>query len=232
MKLTVLGATGSIGVSTLDVVARHPDRFEVVALTGHNQVELLAAQCRQFRPAYAVVGSATAAQQLAGLLRDAGVRSEVLYGADALVKVASLPEVDAVMAAIVGAAGLSPALAAARAGKRLLLANKEALVMAGAVFMAEAADRQRAQCGIPVHAVRLFRRHDAGRGKKDSSDRFGRSVSHRVAGGTDAGDAGAGGGASQLGDGAQDFGRFGDHDEQGPRSDRGALAVQRAGREN
>ncbi len=137
MKLTVLGATGSIGVSTLDVVARHPDRFEVVALTGHNQVELLAAQCRQFRPAYAVVGSATAAQQLAGLLRDAGVRSEVLYGADALVKVASLPEVDAVMAAIVGAAGLSPALAAARAGKRLLLANKEALVMAGAVFMAE-----------------------------------------------------------------------------------------------
>jgi 1-deoxy-D-xylulose-5-phosphate reductoisomerase len=137
MKLTVLGATGSIGVSTLDVVARHPDRFEVVALTGHTQVELLAAQCRQFRPAYAVVGSATAAQQLAGLLRDAGVRSEVLYGADALVKVASLPEVDAVMAAIVGAAGLSPALAAARAGKRLLLANKEALVMAGAVFMAE-----------------------------------------------------------------------------------------------
>ena len=137
MKLTVLGATGSIGVSTLDVVARHPDRFEVVALTGHNQVELLAAQCRQFRPAYAVVGSATAAQQLAGLLRDAGVRSEVLYGADALVKVASLPEVDAVMAAIVGAAGLSPALAAARAGKRLLLANKEALVMAGAVFMVE-----------------------------------------------------------------------------------------------
>ena len=137
MKLTVLGATGSIGVSTLDVVARHPDRFEVVALTGHNQVELLAAQCRQFRPAYAVVGSATAAQQLAGLLRDAGVRSEVLYGADALVKVASLPEVDAVMAAIVGAAGLSSALAAARAGKRLLLANKEALVMAGAVFMAE-----------------------------------------------------------------------------------------------
>jgi len=138
MKLTVLGATGSIGVSTLDVVACHPDRFEVVALTGHKQVEVLAAQCRQFRPAYAVVGSAAAAQQLAGLLGDAGVRTEVLYGADALVEVAGLPDVDAVMAAIVGAAGLPPTLAAARAGKRVLLANKEALVMAGAVFMSEA----------------------------------------------------------------------------------------------
>jgi 1-deoxy-D-xylulose-5-phosphate reductoisomerase len=138
MKLTILGATGSIGVSTLDVVARHPDRFEVVALTGHSQVEVLAAQCEQFRPAWAVVGSAEAAQRLAGLLRDAGSRTEVLHGADALVQVASLPEVDAVMAAIVGAAGLQPTLAAARAGKRVLLANKEALVMAGAVFMSEA----------------------------------------------------------------------------------------------
>jgi 1-deoxy-D-xylulose-5-phosphate reductoisomerase len=137
MKLTVLGATGSIGASTLDVVARHPDRFEVVALTGHNQVELLAAQCRQFRPAYAVVGSAAAARQLSGLLKDAGLRTEVLHGADALVQVAGLPEADAVMAAIVGAAGLPPTLAAARAGKRVLLANKEALVMAGAVFMSE-----------------------------------------------------------------------------------------------
>ena len=137
MKLTILGATGSIGVSTLDVVARHPDRFEVVALTGHSQVEVLAAQCRQFRPAWAVVGSAEAAQRLAGLLGKAGSRTEVLYGADALAQVASLPEVDAVMAAIVGAAGLPPTLAAARAGKRVLLANKEALVMAGAVFMAE-----------------------------------------------------------------------------------------------
>ena len=137
MKLTILGATGSIGVSTLDVVARHPDRFEVVALTGHSQVEVLAAQCRQFRPAWAVVGRAEAAQRLAGLLGKAGSRTEVLYGADALAQVASLPEVDAVMAAIVGAAGLPPTLAAARAGKRVLLANKEALVMAGAVFMAE-----------------------------------------------------------------------------------------------
>ena len=138
MKLTILGATGSIGVSTLDVVARHPDRFEVVALTGHGQVELLAAQCRQFRPAYAVVGTATAARELVALLRDASVRTEVLHGPDALTGVACLPEVDAVMAAIVGAAGLPPTLAAVRAGKRVLLANKEALVMAGAVFMGEA----------------------------------------------------------------------------------------------
>ncbi|MDK9705118.1 MAG: 1-deoxy-D-xylulose-5-phosphate reductoisomerase [Sulfuritalea sp.] len=138
MKLTVLGATGSIGVSTLDVVARHPDRFEVVALTGHRQVEVLAEQCRRARPAYAVVGGAADALRLGRLLKDAGLRTEVLHGADALVQVASLPEVDAVMAAIVGAAGLPPTLAAARAGKRVLLANKEALVMAGAVFMAEA----------------------------------------------------------------------------------------------
>lgn len=137
MKLTILGATGSIGVSTLDVVARHPERFEVVALTGHRQVEVLAAQCRQFRPAYAVVGGAEDALRLARMLRDAGLATEVLHGAEALVQVASLPKVDAVMAAIVGAAGLSPTLAAARAGKRVLLANKEALVMAGAVFMSE-----------------------------------------------------------------------------------------------
>jgi 1-deoxy-D-xylulose-5-phosphate reductoisomerase len=137
MKLTILGATGSIGVSTLDVVARHPDRFEVVALTGHSRVDVLAAQCLQFRPAYAVVGAAADAQRLELLLKNAGSRTEVLHGAAALSQVASLPEVDAVMAAIVGAAGLPPTLAAARAGKKVLLANKEALVMAGAVFMAE-----------------------------------------------------------------------------------------------
>ncbi len=137
MKLTILGATGSIGVSTLDVVARHPDRFQVVALTGHSQVEVLAAQCRRFRPAYAVVGGAAEAGRLVALLREADLRTEVLYGAEALVQVAALSEVDAVMAAIVGAAGLPPTLAAARAGKRVLLANKEALVMAGEVFMSE-----------------------------------------------------------------------------------------------
>lgn len=135
MKLAVLGATGSVGASTLDVVARHPERFEIVALTGHRRLDILESQCRQFRPTYAVVGSATDAATLSSLLRD--TRTTVLYGPDALAQVASLPEIDAVMAAIVGAAGLEPTLAAARAGKRILLANKEALVMAGAVFMAE-----------------------------------------------------------------------------------------------
>jgi 1-deoxy-D-xylulose-5-phosphate reductoisomerase len=137
MKLTVLGATGSIGISTLDVVARHRDRFEVVALTGHSQVDVLASQCRAFHPAYAVIGSAADAMRLSVLLKNEGLRTEVLYGEDALIQVARLPEVDAVMAAIVGAAGLPATLAAACAGKRVLLANKEALVMAGAVFMAE-----------------------------------------------------------------------------------------------
>ena len=132
-RLTILGATGSIGVSTLDVVARHPEGFEVVALTGHSRIEALAEQCRRFRPRYAVVGSTGDAGRLRAMLGD--VATEVLAGPEALCRVASLPEVDAVMAAIVGAAGLPPTLAAATAGKRVLLANKEALVMAGSVFM-------------------------------------------------------------------------------------------------
>lgn len=140
MKLTVLGATGSIGVSTLDVVARHPERFEIVALTGHRRVDILAEQCQRFAPRYAVVGSAADAQTLKNLLAaksGKGAVTDVLYGPAALEQVAALDEIDAVMAAIVGAAGLAPTLAAARAGKRILLANKEALVMAGPVFMAE-----------------------------------------------------------------------------------------------
>ena len=136
MKLTVLGATGSIGVSTLDVVARHPDRYEIVALTGHSRVEALAEQCRKFRPRVAVVGGPDEATRLARLL-GGSVRTEVLHGSQALIDVSVMPEVDTVMAAIVGAAGLPSALAAARTGKRILLANKESLVMAGAVFMTE-----------------------------------------------------------------------------------------------
>jgi 1-deoxy-D-xylulose-5-phosphate reductoisomerase len=132
-NLTILGATGTIGVNTLDVVARHPDRFRVIALTGQNQIEKLAQQCRQFHPRYAVVLEAGKAQALTALL--AGTNTEVLVGMEALEYVSSLPEVDSVMAAIVGAAGLRPALAAARAGKRVLLANKETLVMAGRFFM-------------------------------------------------------------------------------------------------
>ncbi len=132
--LTILGATGSIGVSTLDVVARHPEQFEVFALSGHAQVERLAEQCRRFTPRFAVLGAAAEAAQLRALLGPQS-RTEVLHGAAALDQVAAAPEVTTVMAAIVGAAGLSSSLAAARAGKRVLLANKEALVMAGEVFI-------------------------------------------------------------------------------------------------
>jgi 1-deoxy-D-xylulose-5-phosphate reductoisomerase len=133
--LTVLGSTGSIGVSTLDVVRRHPTRYRVAALCAHRQVEKLAEQCVEFRPELAVVGSVEAANQLTALLRARGVATEVRSGPSALEVAAALPEVDAVMAAIVGAAGLAPTLAAARVGKKILLANKEALVMAGPVFM-------------------------------------------------------------------------------------------------
>lgn len=136
--LTVLGATGSIGVSTLDVVARHPEKFEIFALAGHRQVDRLAEQCRRFSPRFAVVADADCAGRLQNLLADAVCSTEVLYGEQALADIASAPEVDGVMAAIVGAAGLLPTLAAARAGKTVYLANKETLVMAGALFMGEA----------------------------------------------------------------------------------------------
>ncbi|MDD5175650.1 MAG: 1-deoxy-D-xylulose-5-phosphate reductoisomerase [Sterolibacterium sp.] len=136
-RLTILGATGSIGVSTLDVVARHPERFEVVALTAHTKVSELARLCLRHRPRYAVMTSDADAQALSSELRSSGLATEVLAGPQALAQVAALNEVDSVMAAIVGAAGLAPTLAAVRAGKRVLLANKEALVMAGALFMAE-----------------------------------------------------------------------------------------------
>ncbi|MDP1653216.1 MAG: 1-deoxy-D-xylulose-5-phosphate reductoisomerase [Rhodocyclaceae bacterium] len=136
-KISVLGATGSIGVSTLDVVARHPDRFEVVALTGNSRIDSLYEQCLRHRPRYAVVGYEKDVAGLTGRLRGAGLSTEVLAGPQALEVVAALPEVDTVMSAIVGAAGLQPTLAAVRAGKQVLLANKEALVMAGALFMAE-----------------------------------------------------------------------------------------------
>jgi 1-deoxy-D-xylulose-5-phosphate reductoisomerase len=134
-QITVLGSTGSIGTSTLDVVARHPEKFNIVALTANRQVDLLFRQCVQFVPRYAVLLDEAAAAQLRKLLGDAGLKTEVLCGVAALEQVCILPEVDAVMAAIVGAAGLRPTLAAAHAGKKILLANKETLVMAGNVFM-------------------------------------------------------------------------------------------------
>ncbi|PIF17336.1 1-deoxy-D-xylulose 5-phosphate reductoisomerase [Acidovorax sp. 30] len=134
-RLTVLGSTGSIGTSTLDVVARHPERFEVFALSAATQVDLLLQQCAQFRPRYAVMASASHAAELAEKLQANSLPTEVIQAQDALEIIASHDEVDAVMAAIVGAAGLAPCLAAARAGKRLLLANKEALVVGGGLFM-------------------------------------------------------------------------------------------------
>ena len=135
MKITVLGATGSIGVSTLDVLARHPERFEVVALTAATQVDAMLGQCARFRPRMAVMASAAHAAELAQKLKDNGLPTQVEQAPNALESIASSPEVDTVMAAIVGAAGLAPCLAAARAGKRLLLANKEALVVGGEVFL-------------------------------------------------------------------------------------------------
>ncbi len=134
-RITVLGATGSIGTSTLDVIARHPERFEAFALTAHVQVDRLFELAVRFAPRYAVLGDPAAAAELRYRLTAHGSRTEVLVGPEALLEVAAHPEVDAVMAAIVGAAGLAPTLAAARAGKRVLLANKEALVLSGRLFM-------------------------------------------------------------------------------------------------
>lgn len=133
--LTVLGATGSIGVNTLDLVARYPDEYEVYALTGFNQVDKLSAQCLVFKPKFAVVANAANALQLQRILKASGSLTEVLHGADALIDVATAAEVNTVIAAIVGAAGLPPTYAAAKKGKRILLANKETLVVAGALFM-------------------------------------------------------------------------------------------------
>ena len=134
-KITILGSTGSIGVNTLDVIRRHPQRYSVIALCAHSQIDLLYEQCIEFRPRFAVVRDAELAGELGRRLGEAACLTRVEFGAEALVKMAELPEVDTVMAAIVGAAGLPSTLAAAVAGKRVLLANKEALVMAGPVFM-------------------------------------------------------------------------------------------------
>jgi 1-deoxy-D-xylulose-5-phosphate reductoisomerase len=133
-QVTVLGATGSIGVSTLDVLARHPERYGVFALTADRKWQVLATQCLEHNPRYAVLNDEAAAMALAEELRRQGCKTEVLQGADALAQVASHADADVIMAAIVGAAGLLPTLAAVKAGKKVLLANKEALVMAGGLF--------------------------------------------------------------------------------------------------
>ena len=134
-RVTVLGSTGSIGVSTLDVMSMHPERFEVFALSAATQVDLMLAQCQRFKPTFAVMASLPHGQMLADKMRANNLPTQVLSGPEALEMIASHEQVHAVMAAIVGAAGLPPCLAAAKAGKRLLLANKEALVVGGEVFM-------------------------------------------------------------------------------------------------
>ncbi|MBL8334655.1 MAG: 1-deoxy-D-xylulose-5-phosphate reductoisomerase [Rubrivivax sp.] len=135
LRVAILGSTGSVGTSTLDVIARHPDRFEVAGLSGHRRLDELEAQCLRWQPRVAVVADAEQAGRLRHRLASAGCRTEVLHGPAGLVALAGDAGVDAVMAAIVGAAGLAPCMAAARAGKRLMLANKEALVVGGALFM-------------------------------------------------------------------------------------------------
>ena len=136
--VTVLGSTGSVGISTLDVIARHSDRYRVIALTANRNVDLLYQQCRAMRPEYAVMADSDSARELERRVAAAGLSIEVLAGMEGLELVTGLPQVEQVMAAIVGAAGLLPTLAAVRAGKRILLANKEALVVSGQLFMDEA----------------------------------------------------------------------------------------------
>lgn len=135
--LCILGATGSIGVNTLDVAARYPDKYKIVALSANSQVDRLVEQCETHEPEYAVMANEKHAEQLSQILKEKNSKVQVLSGNDGLETIASLEQVDYVMAAIVGAAGLKPTLAAARSGKRILLANKEALVMSGQIFMDE-----------------------------------------------------------------------------------------------
>ncbi len=142
-NVLILGATGSVGQSTLDVIARHPDRFRVAGVTAGERVADLVDICRVHRPEFAVIGSSADAMAAKRCLREASPRTELLVGDEGLMAAATAPNVDVVMAAIVGAAGLRPTLAAARAGKKILLANKEALVMTGALFM-EAVARAKA----------------------------------------------------------------------------------------
>ena len=166
--VTVLGSTGSIGINTLKVIALHPERYRIFALTAATSVDTLLAQCLEFRPDFAVLAAKEEAGKLRGLLKQAGLQTSVLHGAEGLEQVAADPEVDIVMAAIVGGAGLLPTIAAARAGKKVLLANKEALVMAGDIFMQAAMENSATilpidsehnaifQC-LPVEGNALFR---------------------------------------------------------------------------
>lgn len=166
--ITVLGATGSIGKSTLDVLARHKDLYQVFALSANTQVDLLLQQCLTHAPKYAVMVDGGSAQQLAAALKQHGSKVEVLTGVDALVEIASDAEVDQVMAAIVGAAGLLPTLAAAQSGKRVLLANKEALVMSGQLFMQAVLDNQAELLPIDSEHNAIFQSLPLGYGQDPS----------------------------------------------------------------
>ena len=165
-QVTILGATGSIGLSTLDVIRRHPDRYKVFALTGHSRVDELAGLCREFLPQFVVVSSEIHEARLKALVADLDV--EVLSGSSALETVAAHDEVDLVMAAIVGAAGLLPNLAAARAGKKVLLANKESLVMSGELFMREIAQSGATLLPIDSEHNAIFQCLPNGQFKQDS----------------------------------------------------------------
>ena len=231
-RVCVLGATGSVGMATLDVIAAIPERFEVFALTARRRLDELFALCQRFRPRYAAVATAAEARVLSARLRAAGIATEVMSGAGALCELAAHPEVDAVMAAIVGAAGLAPCLAAAAAGKRLLLANKEALVVGGALFVAAVARGGATLLPIDSEHSAIFQCLPEDR--STWHERVARIVLTASGGpfrGRDPktlarGDARRSLRPSQLGHGAQDLGRLGDDDEQGARGDRGALAVR------
>jgi 1-deoxy-D-xylulose-5-phosphate reductoisomerase len=155
-RVCILGATGSVGVNTLDVIARHSERYEVFALSAQSRIDELFQQCARWKPRYAAVPAGAPSRALRERLKVEGIDTEVVSGPQALCELASHPDVDAVMAAIVGAAGLAPCLAAARAGKRLLLANKEALVVGGALFVEASCGRRRTLLPIDSEHSAIF----------------------------------------------------------------------------
>ncbi len=228
-RLAILGSTGSVGSSTLDVVARHPGRFEVFGLSAFQRIDELLAQCAQVRPRVAVVPDEARARALRAGLRARQLPTEVRVGARALEELAAAPEVDSVMAAIVGAAGLAPCIAAARAGKRLLLANKEALVVGGALFMRAVHEGGATLLPIDSEHSAIFQCLPEDRAQWDA--RIDHIVLTASGGPFRTRDAATLPAVTpEQADGAQDLGRLGDDDEQGARGHRGALAVRpRAG---
>ncbi len=171
--VAILGSTGTIGVNTLDVISRNPERFRVVALSAFGNVDRLFEQCLQWRPAWAVVADERKAPAFRERIAEAGLPTEVLAGEAGLVEIAGLDGVDQVMAGIVGAAGLQPTLAAARAGKRVLLANKEALVMSGDLFMRAVADNDAELLPIDSEHNAIFQCMPPYRGRPESLDAIG-----------------------------------------------------------